>query len=92
MQAKYLMLWWRREGGAAGAVGTVRYVVQGLRLASTLVEQWPESVSCVSALCFLLNPTLVVLRWEELSQDFDLLREGELCSARGSPGAPVPDW
>lgn len=76
----------------AGAVGTVRYVVQGHRLASTLMEQWPESVSCVSALCFLLNPTLVVLRWEDLSQDFDLLREGELCSARGSPGARAPDW
>lgn len=75
----------------AGAVGTVRYVIQGHRLASTLMEWWPESVSCVSALYFLLNPTLMVLRWEDLSQDFDLLRKGEPCSARGSPGARVPD-
>lgn len=63
----------------AGAVGTVRYGVQGHRLASALMERWPESVPCVSALCFLLNPTVVVLRWEDLSQDCDLLRKGVQC-------------
>lgn len=74
----------------AGVVGTVRYRVQGHRIALTLMEWWPESVSCVNALYFLLNPTLMVLRWEDLSQDFDLLRKGEL-SARGSPGAQAPE-
>lgn len=74
----------------AGAVGAARYMVQGHRLASALLEWWPQSVSCVD-LCFLLKPTLVMLRWEELSQDFGLLRKGELCSARGSPGAQVAD-
>lgn len=51
MQAKYLMLWWRREGGVAGAVGTVRYVVQGHRLAAALMEWWPESLLVPCTLC-----------------------------------------
>lgn len=36
----------------AEVVGTVRYVVQGRGLPSTLIEWWLESVSCVSAFYF----------------------------------------